>query len=220
MKITSKTMIVGAAMAGLFTGTAARVHAAYAGTNAGTSLHKMDDATVDKHACAQGLNSCKGKGGCKSGDNGCKGKNSCKGKGGCATDGSKKITRPLNVSRGSGFHPRVLVIGKHHMKKSSKAMITGAAMAGLFYRCAGRRMRMAPADFRTASAGSPVHADGQGQGQLQRPERMRRGQARLRRQECLQGPGRLQKRRQRLQGQKFLQRQGRLQHQQTDVILE
>ncbi len=33
--------------------------------------------------------SCKGKGGCKSSDNGCKGKNSCKGKGGCATDGSK-----------------------------------------------------------------------------------------------------------------------------------
>jgi hypothetical protein len=36
-----------------------------------------------------GKNDCKGKGGCKSSDNGCKGKNSCKGKGGCATDGSK-----------------------------------------------------------------------------------------------------------------------------------
>ena len=32
-----------------------------------------------------GKNECKGKGGCKSGDNGCKGKNSCKGKGGCKT---------------------------------------------------------------------------------------------------------------------------------------
>ncbi len=35
-------------------------------------------------------NSCKGKGGCKTSDAGCKGKNSCKGKGGCATDGSHK----------------------------------------------------------------------------------------------------------------------------------
>jgi hypothetical protein len=30
------------------------------------------------------MNSCKGTGGCKSGDAGCAGKNSCKGKGGCA----------------------------------------------------------------------------------------------------------------------------------------
>jgi hypothetical protein len=36
------------------------------------------------------MNSCKGKGGCKTSDQGCKGKNSCKGKGGCATDGSNK----------------------------------------------------------------------------------------------------------------------------------
>ena len=47
----------------------------------------------DKHSC-QGQNSCKGKGGCKTGDNGCKGKNSCKGKGGCATDGSKPAPSP------------------------------------------------------------------------------------------------------------------------------
>ena len=47
----------------------------------------------DKHAC-KGQNSCKGKGGCKTGDNGCKGKNSCKGKGGCATDGSKPAPSP------------------------------------------------------------------------------------------------------------------------------
>jgi len=39
---------------------------------------------LEKHAC-HGYNSCKSKGGCKSGDNGCAGKNSCKGKGGCAT---------------------------------------------------------------------------------------------------------------------------------------
>ena len=40
------------------------------------------DADKKGHDCA-GKNECKGKGGCKSGDNGCKGKNSCKGKGGC-----------------------------------------------------------------------------------------------------------------------------------------
>lgn len=75
-------------MAGLFTGTAARLHAANASnSNAGTSIHQMDAS--DKNSC-KGQNACKGKGGCKTGDNGCKGKNSCKGKGGCATDGSKK----------------------------------------------------------------------------------------------------------------------------------
>jgi hypothetical protein len=37
---------------------------------------------ADKHAC-KGMNSCKGQGGCKTGNNGCAGKNSCKGNGGC-----------------------------------------------------------------------------------------------------------------------------------------
>jgi len=74
-------------MAGLFTGTAARLHAATtSNTGAGLSIHQLD--ATDKHSC-KGQNSCKGAGGCKTGDNGCKGKNSCKGKGGCATDGSK-----------------------------------------------------------------------------------------------------------------------------------
>ena len=50
--------------------------------------HKSMAKNMAKHACA-GQNSCKGEGGCKTGDAGCKGKNSCKGKGGCATDGSK-----------------------------------------------------------------------------------------------------------------------------------
>ena len=43
------------------------------------------DAVQAKHDC-KGMNSCKGQGGCQSGDNGCKGKNSCKGKGGCNTN--------------------------------------------------------------------------------------------------------------------------------------
>ncbi len=42
----------------------------------------------ETHDCA-GKNSCKGKGGCKTGDNGCAGKNSCKGKGGCAVKDGK-----------------------------------------------------------------------------------------------------------------------------------
>jgi hypothetical protein len=40
-------------------------------------------ATTDAKACCMGKNECKGKGGCKTADNGCAGKNACKGKGGC-----------------------------------------------------------------------------------------------------------------------------------------
>ena len=82
-----KTLVAGAAVAGLVAGTAVSTVAA--------SKSFQDDATktskkkAEKHAC-KGKNSCKGNGGCKTGDAGCKGKNSCKGKGGCATDGSNK----------------------------------------------------------------------------------------------------------------------------------
>ena len=87
---THKTLIAGAAIAGLMTGAAARVHAQPVTSgiqfqHAGTMVA---DNSSGKHAC-KGQNACKGQGGCKSGDNGCKGQNSCKGKGGCATDGSK-----------------------------------------------------------------------------------------------------------------------------------
>ncbi len=85
-----KALLAGAAIAGLMTGNAARLHAAQNSSAFGVQLthaHAVADDT-DKHAC-KGQNSCKGKGGCKSGDNSCKGQNSCKGKGGCATDGSK-----------------------------------------------------------------------------------------------------------------------------------
>jgi hypothetical protein len=84
-----KALLAGAAIAGLMTGTSARLHAAP--TNAfGTQLTHANAVAddTDKHAC-KGQNACKGKGGCKTGDNGCKSQNSCKGKGGCATDGSK-----------------------------------------------------------------------------------------------------------------------------------
>jgi hypothetical protein len=89
VNMTSKTLITGAAVAGLMSGAVAvQAHAANTSTRAGVSLQTSATMKADKHAC-QGQNSCKGKGGCKTSDNGCKGKNSCKGKGGCATDGSK-----------------------------------------------------------------------------------------------------------------------------------
>ena len=103
MKISKSSLVLTAAFTGLVGGTMARVNAAPAPmtpSNSGSavtsarsvagqlasSVVNADD--TDKHGC-KGANSCKGKGGCKTGDNGCKGKNSCKGKGGCATDGSK-----------------------------------------------------------------------------------------------------------------------------------
>ena len=80
-------MVLTAAFTGLLGGTVARANAASpAGSAISTIAGQAADNPVEKHAC-KGLNSCKGKGGCKSSDNGCKGKNSCKGKGGCATDG-------------------------------------------------------------------------------------------------------------------------------------
>jgi hypothetical protein len=96
MSNSMKALLAGAALAGLMTGTTARLNAQTLGQNQGKAGIKAvsmsddgkDNDKTEKHAC-KGQNSCKGKGGCKSSDNGCKGENSCKGKGGCATDGSK-----------------------------------------------------------------------------------------------------------------------------------
>ncbi len=96
MKIhTVKSLLLTAAMTGLMAGTTTTLQASTA-TNGGVSSQSRalgvsasyDGPSTEKHAC-KGQNSCKGKGGCKTGDNGCAAKNSCKGKGGCATDGSK-----------------------------------------------------------------------------------------------------------------------------------
>jgi hypothetical protein len=90
MKVSKSSLVLTAAFTGLLGGTAARVNAASSASSTISSIAgQAADTPVEKHAC-KGLNSCKGKGGCKSSDNGCKGKNSCKGKGGCATDGSNK----------------------------------------------------------------------------------------------------------------------------------
>ena len=87
MTKSTRAMIVGAAMAGLFTGTTAvRAHAVTLPTSTtGNLLQKMDDSTTGKHDC-KGKNDCKGQGGCKGDSNSCKGKNDCKGKGGCNTN--------------------------------------------------------------------------------------------------------------------------------------
>jgi hypothetical protein len=85
-----KALLAGAAIAGLMTGTSARLHAApsnHSGTQL-TQASTLADDSAGKHSC-KGQNACKGQGGCKTGDQGCKAQNSCKGKGGCATDGSK-----------------------------------------------------------------------------------------------------------------------------------
>ena len=85
---TTKTLIAGAAVAGLMAGSLpVRAYGANTSTQAGVSLQTMADEK-GTHSC-KGQNACKGQGGCKTSDAGCKGKNSCKGQGGCATDGSK-----------------------------------------------------------------------------------------------------------------------------------
>jgi len=94
----TKTLLAGAALAGIITGGfAAKANAA---TNTGTAFAKQadsqqagvlaDEKKGETHDC-KGKNSCKGKGGCKTGDNGCAGKNSCKGKGGCAVKDGKPV---------------------------------------------------------------------------------------------------------------------------------
>lgn len=94
----TKTLLAGAALAGIITGSfAAKTQAAdnsapqfKSKTTADAGVLADKKGKGETHDCA-GKNSCKGKGGCKSGDNGCAGKNSCKGKGGCAVKDGKPI---------------------------------------------------------------------------------------------------------------------------------
>src|SRR5438552_18368669 len=92
----TKTLLAGAALAGIMTGGfLAKANAASvdskSGFNAGLgTLADEKKAKGETHDCA-GKNSCKGKGGCKTGDNGCALKNSCKGKGGCAVKDGKPV---------------------------------------------------------------------------------------------------------------------------------
>lgn len=77
---TARTLIISAAMAGLVAGTMATTGCK--SDDSGKAAASSGDTQMAKHDC-KGLNSCKGQGGCNTGDMGCKGKNSCKGKGGC-----------------------------------------------------------------------------------------------------------------------------------------
>jgi hypothetical protein len=92
---TTKSLLAGAALAGIIAGGfASKSNAAsnsapqFKNAKADAGVLAADDKKGETHDCA-GKNSCKGKGGCKSGDNGCAGKNSCKGKGGCAMKDGK-----------------------------------------------------------------------------------------------------------------------------------
>lgn len=102
MNKSTRTILMAAALAGLYAGSMAVQ--AHATTDAGKPAPAGEKAK--EHSCAgkegcpakdkpkshdcAGKNECKGKGGCKSGDNGCAGKNSCKGKGGCASSHAPK----------------------------------------------------------------------------------------------------------------------------------
>jgi hypothetical protein len=88
---TSKALLAGAAIAGLLVaGIPAVTHAASPTKSTTTAAGLLAKEKGETHDCA-GKNSCKSKGGCKTGDNGCAGKNSCKGKGGCATKDGKPV---------------------------------------------------------------------------------------------------------------------------------
>jgi hypothetical protein len=96
---TTKTLLAGAALAGMISGgflaqanAATSTTQAKVGSLAGVLADEAPKPDAD-HSCA-GKNTCKGKGGCKSGDNGCAGKNSCKGKGGCAIKDGKPAHPP------------------------------------------------------------------------------------------------------------------------------
>jgi len=91
MNKSTKTIIMAAAISGLYLGGLALKSYGSTGTAAGTE-EKAKSSCKGKDGCkakddakssCKGKNECKGKGGCGSSDNGCKGKNSCKGKGGC-----------------------------------------------------------------------------------------------------------------------------------------
>ena len=86
--LTTKTLLAGAALAGILTGGFA-VQAAVVKSKSGAQAGILaDEKKGETHDC-KGKNGCKGKGGCESGDNGCAGKNTCKGKGGCAMKDGK-----------------------------------------------------------------------------------------------------------------------------------
>jgi hypothetical protein len=86
--LNTKTMLAAVALTGLMVGSAARLQASTgSGCTSGQCSVSTEKGALSTHVAADDeKNSCKG--GCKTGDNGCKGKNTCKGKGGCKTSGA------------------------------------------------------------------------------------------------------------------------------------
>src|SRR5262245_22294744 len=82
--------------------------AVVAGVSAGMARASSGEAHPEppadaKHVC-QGLNACKGQGGCKHGcsGHGCQGRNDCKGKGGCAAKAADHACAGKNTCKGLG----------------------------------------------------------------------------------------------------------------------
>src|SRR5690348_12442686 len=96
----TKTLLAGAALAGIIAGGAtAKVNATtYSGAlNKAERLQAgvlVEEEKGPTHDC-RGKNACKGEGGCRTGDNGCALKNSCKGKGGCAMKDGRPIKKKV-----------------------------------------------------------------------------------------------------------------------------
>ena len=94
---TTKALLAGAAIAGILSGGLVAKVSAATSTQPGKTVTAAGVLADEKkpdadHGCA-GKNTCKGKGGCKSGDGGCAGKNTCKGKGGCAIKDGKPVEK-------------------------------------------------------------------------------------------------------------------------------
>lgn len=79
----SSAVLVSSAFAGLLMGAGATTLASCSKETPKVDQTKQQ-AAVERHAC-KGMNTCKEKGGCSTGDNKCKAKNTCAKKGGCAT---------------------------------------------------------------------------------------------------------------------------------------
>ena len=86
MKRSTKATLLAVCLSGVLEGLSLPQQGIALSSQTGDASHSKPQKK-DTHAC-KGQNSCRGTGGCKSGNNGCLGKNSCHGKGGCATDGA------------------------------------------------------------------------------------------------------------------------------------
>jgi hypothetical protein len=98
--------------------------AAFGGMVAGTAISTSDVFAEDAkekevHVC-RGLNGCKGKGACKTADNGCKGKNACAGKGGCASAKAHKCAGSNDCKGQGGCGPKA---GENACKGKGKCAV-------------------------------------------------------------------------------------------------